>query len=936
MHNPVQWERIQQIFDEASQMPSERREEWLGSACGQDRTLYLQVQSLLLASGEESGLLEREIASYATRVTAAPERIGPYRVVSEIGRGGMGAVYLAERADEQYQRRVAIKVVRGGAASPSELARRFRMERQILAGLQHPNIAQMLDGGVTEDGIPYLVMEFVDGVRIDQYCGLNRVSVRQRIELFRQVCSAVQHAHRNLVVHRDIKPSNILVTAEGVPKLLDFGIAKLLRPADTTGAAPLTAALTTPAERPMTREYASPEQVRGEPVTTATDVYALGIVLYELLAGRHPFADFRTDFLTLERAICERDPLRPSAVAPASAGELKGDLNAIVMKAIRKEQAARYASAEQFSEDLGRYLDGFPVIASQGTRRYRTGKFIRRHRLGVSAAAVFVVLLVGFGTAMSFLAAHLARERTKSQTISRFLSSLFSSSDPYRNRGQVLTAKDLLDRGSARVSKELSGQPEVSEELLQTMAEAYKHLEVMDGAEKVFREEMAAAVRVYGPESQRAADIWRQIGDVQRTRGNLTGAVESLRKSLEIIEKLPKSAEIERAHALNNLALVLQLRGDLSEAETDLRRAVAIASRFPNEADTLTMKFNLATVLLSRGQPEEAARQLREILAERRKILGEKHPQVPHTMSTLSTALAEAGHFSEAEQFQREALERSRILLGDKSSDVKVGMRRLGAILLDEGKLREAEAQYRQGFALGTSSDNAFERALWYAGLGWVLFREGRPDEADPLYQKALETLGSTGRDSLGQARILARYAVLQIAGGKLDAARQDLEKSLRIYGLKAGAGPDEINEARFQMAELDRAQGYRDAAAATYREVVDADRGASPARPLDTAAHLLGYAEFLAAGPGDGPARAEPLAREALDLRQRNLPPDFWSIDVARGVLAGVLARMGRESEARPMAAAACAGLKQKLGAEIPETRQACHSSRGGPPPAE
>lgn len=378
----LKWDRIQQIFEEASQLPPGKREGWLKRACHDDHSLYIQVESLLNAAGQESGLLEKQIASYATAVaTAPPERIGPYRVISEVGHGGMGAVYLAERADQQYQRQVAIKIIRSFAAPQAELLRRFRVERQILASLQHPNVAQMLDGDVTDDGIPYLVMEYVKGTRIDEYCSRQALSVRHRIELFRGVCSAVEHAHRNLVIHRDIKPSNILVTDDGTPKLLDFGIAKLLRPGDTRLAIDQTA-LTAPADRPRTPEYASPEQINGGAITTSTDVYALGIVLYELLAGRHPFADFRSEVRALERATCETEPRRPSAMGSEWTSQLKGDLDAIVLKAIRKEPEHRYASVEQLSEDLGRYLDGFPVVARRGTRRYRTGKFIRRHLFG--------------------------------------------------------------------------------------------------------------------------------------------------------------------------------------------------------------------------------------------------------------------------------------------------------------------------------------------------------------------------------------------------------------------------------------------------------------------------------------------------------------------------------------------------------------------------
>src|SRR5215470_14862981 len=713
--SPIKWERIQQIFEEASQLPPSRRREWVSEACAGDRTLYFQVESMLLSLEEDKGGdgLEKQIASYMTVVAATPpERVGPYRIVSQIGQGGMGSVYLAERDDEQYRREVAIKIVHSFAALRSELQLRFRVERQILAGLQHPNIAQMLDGGITQDGIPYLVMEYVKGIRIDEYCRRQALSLSQRIELFRGVCAAVQHAHRNLVVHRDIKPSNILVTDDGTPKLLDFGIAKLLQTDNLPEA--MSATLTTPAERPRTPEYASPEQVNGGAITTATDVYALGIVLYELLAGGHPFADFRSELRTMERAICETEARRPSAKGSAFARQLKGDLDSIVLKAIRKEPEQRYASVEQLSGDLGRYLEGFPVAARRGTRRYRSGKFIRRHRFGVAAAAAFVIVLAGFGIAMSLLASRLSRERIRAEKESDFLSSLFSNYDPYQNQGHALSAKGLLDRGAARISTELKDEPEVSADLLQTMAEAYQHMDDDDAAEVLFRKEFEAAIRAYGEGSQRAVGTLRQIGDVQRSRGDLQGAEQTLKKSLEIIDKLPRDGQLdERPHALNNLALVLQRQGKLAEAEADLRIAIPIAQqRQPVEA--FTMKANLATVLIDRGEPVQGEALLRQVLADRLRVLGEKHSQVPYTISTLAEAVAAQARYAEAEQLQRDALARRHVLVGDKNQEWMVYLRRLAAVLVQEGKLHEAEDVYRQGLTagpgLGFADANPFER----------------------------------------------------------------------------------------------------------------------------------------------------------------------------------------------------------------------------------
>jgi serine/threonine-protein kinase len=924
------WQRIQDLFEEASHLPNHRREEYLAAACEGDQKLYRQVHSLLLALEQEGGFVEEQIASYATRWAAEPlpERIGAYRIVSGIGQGGMGAVYLAERADEQYQRRVAIKLIRTvpwpDAGIRSALVARFRMERQILAQLQHPNIAQMLDGGVTEEGTPYLVMEYVEGVRIDEYCNRNALTLRQRILLFRTVCSAVEHAHRNLVVHRDIKPSNILVTAAGVPKLLDFGIAKLLRPEEAAH----TLALTGPAERLMTREYASPEQVRGAPITTAADVYSLGIVLYELLAGAHPFAESCSDFLALERAICETDPRPPSAASPGGKDQLRGDLDCIILKAVRKQPAERYSSVDQLSQDLGRYLDGFPVSATRGTRRYRAAKFIRRHRFGVFAAAASVVVLLIFASAMSLLAARLNRERMRSEKVSEFLSSLFSSSDPYENLTGDLSVRTFLDRGARRLSKELAAEPELRADLANTIGEAYRHVDALDGAEKMFRQELEAVARVQGPESSRAALTWRTLGDVQRAHGDLNGAEQSLRRALAICDHLPASEQIERAHALNNLALVLQQRGKFTETEGDLRRAIEISKKFPEAAtETVAMQSNLGNLLIELGNPREAETLYREAVAARRRRLTENHPLVARSTSQLAASLAAQGRYGEAETVGRQAAALSHAHSGPANEDILMPIRSLATILSDEGALAEAESLFRQTIQAGALVENPLERSVWYAGLGWVLFQEDRMSEAEVSYRQALEAAAIAGPRNLRKAKILAKYGELETAEGQYEAARATLEESLAIF--RSSSGSPQTASVVFQLAELERARGRRAEAESLYRQVMASDQAFVPPQDMDRATHLLGYAELLAAGSRADAGRAEGLAREALEIRERMLPPDFWLIGNAKSVLAGAWFALGRDREAVSLAREACSGLERQLGRGARAARKACQFSR-------
>lgn len=389
------WETVENLFHAATQLPLEDQSAFLQDRCGEDAGLRKRVEALLDANHRAGDFLQETVNAAAATAwrDRAGQIIGPYRLLAEIGHGGMGRVFLAERADHQYSQKVAIKIVKNDVLG-SGIHQRFRAERQILANLEHPGIARLLDGGETESGSPYLVMEYVDGVSIDRYCRENSLPLEKRLELFRRVCAAVTYAHRHLIVHRDLKPGNILVPADGTPRLLDFGIAKLLEVSPSGTGEPATR-LT---ERMMTPEYASPEQVRGGPITTATDVYALGLLLYEVLTGSRPF-DFTSRAISeCERMICEVDPRLPSAVAQPKA--LDGDLDHIVMKALRKEPAQRYRSVEHLSDDVTRFLEGRPVEARSGAWSYRARKFIRRRRIAIAIGAVLALTV---GTAATLL-----------------------------------------------------------------------------------------------------------------------------------------------------------------------------------------------------------------------------------------------------------------------------------------------------------------------------------------------------------------------------------------------------------------------------------------------------------------------------------------------------------------------------------------------------
>lgn len=448
---PERWAQIRQIFDGALERPDVDRAAYLRVVCARDDQLRREVESLLSSHESAGDFLDKPAAHIAGAISGTtrtlvsssvelPEyppgyRVGPYELQKCIGRGGMGSVWLATRFDSDFKKKVAIKLVKRGMDT-QEILRRFRLERQVLAALTHPNIAALIDGGSTPDGLPYLVMEYVEGIRIDRYCETRMSAITERLKLFRDVCAAVQYAHGNLVVHRDLKAGNILVTAEGVPKLLDFGIAKLIRTEFDT----LAAAETRPELRPMTLDYASPEQVRGEPITTATDVYSLGVLLYKLLTGKSPYGLAVKSDSALRKAICGQEPLKPSAIVltdekaiiPQATQKvdvseeetrdkarrrlkkkLAGDLDMIVLMALRKEPLRRYASVEQFSEDLRRYLEDRPVIARSDTFGYRAGRFISRNSMAIAAAVIVAVILFAATIFEQRSAARAARKRRR-------------------------------------------------------------------------------------------------------------------------------------------------------------------------------------------------------------------------------------------------------------------------------------------------------------------------------------------------------------------------------------------------------------------------------------------------------------------------------------------------------------------------------------------
>lgn len=791
------WQRIREIFQAAlARDPGEWRV-FIAEACGGDADLAAEVESLLAAHRAAEGFLAGPQEDDPEAHSLVGQRIGPYQVAQKLGSGGMGVVYLAFRADREFQRRVALKVLKPGLDS-AEVIRRFRTERQILAALDHPNIARLLDGGTTGEGLPYFVMEHVEGKPIDVYCAERRLSLAERLELFRIVCSAVEHAHRNLVVHRDLKPSNILVTPDGTPKLLDFGIAKLVNPEISSGP-PVVTAL---GLQPMTPDYASPEQVRGEHVSTASDVYSLGVLLYELLTGRHPHRSRASSLAEMRRLVSEEEPEPPSLSVTRYAGDpdrgrlrrqLAGDLDKIVLKALRKDPRRRYGSVEQLSEDLRRYAEGLPVTARRSTLGYRAGRFIRRHRAGVAATAGLLVAVLGFGVAMGALALQLSRardraeqERRRAEEVTAFLTGIFEVSDPWRSSGETVTAREILDASASRLRTELAGEPLVRSSLMGTVGTIYQRLGLPDRAQPLLEASLATRRQLLGEEHPEVAEALSELAAVRQEKGEIQAAIDLVQRALAIRRSRYGPRHETVARSLHDLGLLLRTQGDLAAAEESLRAALALRRGLSpsSRSDVAESLYGLGAVLWERGRYREAELATRKALAIRREVLGPHHVEIASTLNLLAVIAAAGGDLAQTEALMRETLARRRRLYRGEHPKLAESLNNLGALLKDRGRPDEAEAFFQEALAMRRKlfGEDHLSVAMTLENLGWLAIGRGDHPDAARLQRRSLairtRILGRQHR--LVSDSLVALAAVLE-RQGSFGEAEEALRDALRI-----------------------------------------------------------------------------------------------------------------------------------------------------------
>jgi len=888
------FDEVDALFSEALAIDPAERAAFLDARCGGDRELRAAVERLLAAAEDEeegdplrpggaldAGLwtelageidagsdLAHDLADGLADELSPGDRVGPYRVEDEIGRGGMAVVYRARRVDGGFEQQVALKLIKRGVDT-LEVLRRFAQERQILASLDHPDIARLLDGGVTADGRPYFALELVAGHPIDRWCDDRGLSLRARLRLFLGVCRAVQHAHRRLVVHRDLKPSNLLVTAEGRVKLLDFGIAKLVDPEPWPEVAPTTRATL----RMLTPEYASPEQVRGEPVTTATDVYQLGLLLYELLTGRRALQLEAATPAALERAICERDPTPPSTAVTRPTGisgmgggrsyrarlrrlkrSLRGDLDNIVLTALRKEPERRYGSAGELAADVERYLDGRPVMARRDTLGYRTVKFARRHRWALAAAAAVVLAAVALTAVYTV---NLARERDRAQReaersarIAEALSELLLVADPDRAQAETIPARTLLDRGVVAVRRDLAGQPDLRASLLHVLGRAYSEMGLNQRAVELLEEALALRRELLGDDHRETAAVLGDLGQARFQAGDLAAAGALLERALALEERESAAGggdPVALGRVLARLANLHKRTGDLEASRSLFERALAvlIPALGPGHDQVGRTRNHYGLLLDALGDTEGARRELEASLAIMERVFGPDHPRTASTLGNLVYMRAKLGDDEGSLAAAQRVVEIHTRTYGRDDTHTAGAYSMLAYVLHRQGDHERAVETYAQSLASYEAARGPGHHIVAFplTYLARELRHLGRHREAWPLYERALEIRRAT----LGPAHALV--GVVLAEQGRWCEETGDLER-----------------------------------AEALYRRALDIRRAALPAGHPETGGNLA-LLGTLVAGRG-GCAEAAPLLTEALEILRAASSGDAREIATAEAAL--------------------------------------------------
>lgn len=818
------WSRVDRLVEEAMDLPADNRTAFVEAASYGDPTLRRAVLDLLAADEAAGEFLETPLVVLPPDAWPEPDAppqktLGPYRLLQSLGYGGMGTVYLAERR-EGFRRRVAIKLLRSDLP-PRELESRLQLERQVLADLEHPYIARLYDGGTTDHGQPYLVLEYVEGLPIDRYCEDRSLSVGDRLRLFLKVCDAVDYAHRNLLVHRDLKPSNILVTEDGEPKLLDFGIAKLL---DATRFG-MDEPVTHHGLRPMTPEYASPEQIRGGSITTASDLYGLGALLFRLLAGRSPYR-LRDDLPhAVEAAVIEQEPVRASEVVESSvlSRRLRGDLDTILAKALRKDPERRYGSVRELADDLTRHLEHRPVLARPESLSYRLGKLLRRHAVAAPAVAVLILLVVGFAVFAALQSHRLARERDvarssqqRAERTSELLFDLLASPAPAQSQGEELTVRQVLDRGAERLDG-LDDQPELQADSRAVIGDAYRELGLLDAAESLLRDALRQRREIHGDKHPDVAESLHGLAELHHIQGHYELAEEEFGQARDLRREILGPAHGTVAESMEGLGLALYAQGRFTDAEAVFREALDIAREYfgPRSRQTADLINDLALSLHDQVRLDEAEAAYRESLELTRAVVGNRHPAVASTINNLAVLLHDRGDLDGAAELHAQSLELRRRLYGDRHPQVALTAYNVARLVHRLGRWDEAEALYREAVDIGRSVLGTHRyTAVALEWLGRLHTEQGHWDAAERELTESLAMVTEMEGAASGRAADL-----LDALGGLAedrerdedarDWYRRSMEMDLQLDGGEMYAGISEAMMARMLLmtGEVDEAE---------------------------------------------------------------------------------------------------------------------------------
>ena len=810
----TRWQRIQNLFHDAADLPSSQQRTFLRAACGDDQELLANVLAMLEQDSKGASLLDRGLAEVAhqtfkesSSASLPIQEFGPYRVLRLLGEGGMGVVYLAERTDLGNQ--VAVKILRDAWLSPAR-RERFASEQQMLAQLNHPSIARLYDADTLADGTPWFVMEYVEGIPLTEYCRKYSCSVNRRLQLFRAVCDAVQYAHQHAVIHRDLKPSNILVKDDSTVKLLDFGIAKQIESLDV----PVDQTMT--GLRLMTPAYAAPEQVRGERVGLHTDVYSLGVILFELLTGQLPFDLSNLTPGEAATIVVEHDPGRPSAIArrdgkDGQASALSktawADLDVLCLTAMQKDPQRRYRSVEALIRDIDHYLKGEPLEARPDTLSYRLAKFVRRHRSAVTAAAVVFVVIVGL---VGFFTVRLAKARNaaleeaaRTQRVQRFMMNLFQGGDEAAGPADDLRVVTLVDRG-VQEAQGLNSDPKVQAELYATLGGIYQKLGNLDRADSLLGQALEQRKSLFGADSAEVAESLVALGELRSDQAQLEEGERLVRQGLDMTKRHLPPGHPAVGKATAALGTILENRGAYDESIRVLEEAVRLQSA-PGlaEADLGVTLSELANSHFYAGHLDISEAINQPVLAIDRRIYGERHPQVANDLINLGAIQFEEGHFPQAEKYQREALDITQGFYSKNHPETASAMTLLARTLVNEKRLEEADTLLHEALGIQEQVYGRVHPRVASAlnELGRVAQQQGKLREAEADFQRMADIYREVYAGKhyyIGVA--LSNLAGVYVEERKYTEGEQLFREALRMYAQTVPADHQLVGIARTRL----------------------------------------------------------------------------------------------------------------------------------------